>query len=112
MLKLQRNMWMYVYKSDSEEELRRLPVYDSKFRQIGRRREQQYSKCLLEMFVKQLYGRLPIQQLGSDSVYGSLFVSIDEDDLTYNSIDYNITHKDMLYFYMPFVVGFCVDGDN
>lgn len=89
-----------------------LPIYESKFRQIGRRHERQYSKCLIEMFVRQLYGKMYMQQLNSEGVYGSLFLSMDEDDITYNSIDYNLTHKDMLYFYLPFVVGFCVDGDG
>lgn len=64
------------------------------------------------MVMRQLYGKLPLQQLSSEEVFASFFLAIDEDDLTYNSIDYNLTHKDMLYFYLPFVVGFCVEGDG
>lgn len=39
-------------------------------------------------------------------------MSLDEDDLTHNSIRHNLTHKDMLYFYLPYVTGICVDGDG
>lgn len=105
---------MYFYKLDDESSMTLLPIYDTKIKHIGRSSspDKQLNKCLIQTFTKQLYGKIPCKQLSSNCVYGSLYLSFDEEDLTYNSVRYNLTHKDMLYFYLPYITGICVDGDG
>lgn len=109
LIKLQKGLWAYFYKCDDEAEMMRLPVYWDRVK--GKiKKTNEFKKCLIELCIRQLYGKLPLNGIDKKHAFGSLTMSIDEDDITYGSVIYNLSHKDMVYFYLPYVFGICIEG--